>query len=124
MRSIEQFRDHVLKSLPLALKHPQFFGGHAAGVEQHFRHVLSDLCFIDEREGEFDALKKTLLDGSHGVNGQFRFQELFELDYRFEVASTYAQAAYTLDYFRPSRLLAKHEIADLRQSIRSAIFER
>ena len=79
--------------------------------------MLSDLCFIDEREKELDALRETLLFGSCGVNGQFLFQELFDLDYINEVTSTYAQAAFMLDFLRPSRLLAKSEIADLRVSI-------
>jgi hypothetical protein len=52
MRTIEQFCDHVLKTLTFALKRPQFFSWGSASAEQHFRHVLSDLCFIHEREGD------------------------------------------------------------------------
>jgi hypothetical protein len=117
MRTIEQFRDRLLEDLRRALEHPAMFGGNAGGVEQYFRNVLDDLSFIDEREKELAALQETLLTGSYGVNGQFFYQALFELDYINEVTSVYAQAAYVLGFFQPSRLLSKSELVDLRQSI-------
>ena len=64
MRTIEQLRDRLLNNFAFALERPHFFGGNAFGAEHYFLTVLDNLCFIDEREKEFLALKEIQLAGS------------------------------------------------------------
>lgn len=124
MRTIEEFRERILADLPHALKRPQMFGGNAFGAELYFRHVLHDLCFIDEREPEMTVLRQKYLHGPLGVRGQFAYQDVFDSDFINEATSTFAQVAFILGYFTPSRLLSRSEWIELNDAINAEFLSR
>ena len=124
MRSIEEFRNRQLEMLPHALKRPAMYGGNAPGIALSLGSLLWDLCWIDERENDWEEFKETDLKGSRGVLGQFEYQHFQIPDYIAEVASTYAQVAHKLDYFQPDRVLNATEWNDLQSTLIPDFFER
>ncbi|WP_417388804.1 hypothetical protein [Gimesia sp.] len=124
MRSIEEFRNRQLETLPEALKRPVMFGGNTSGACLWFYLLLRDLCWIDEREHDWDVFQETDLRGSRGVLGQFEYQHFQIPDYIAEVASVYAQVAHKLGYFQPDRVLNATEWNDLQSTLIPDFFER
>src|SRR5688572_22835445 len=106
MRSTEEFRKHQMDMLAHAFLRPSMYGGTEWGTELFFGQVLGDLCWIDEREREWERAKEQYLWGSAFVRGQFFEQHLRITNYLIEIATTYAQVAHMLGYFRPDRLLS------------------
>lgn len=118
MRTAEEFRQHRIDTLPHALQRPVFFCGDGQSADVYYTMILSDLCWLDEREADFATVVSELLHGSMRVYGQFFYQYLTIPD-RFanEIASTYAQAAFRLGYYSPERLLTESEFEQLERSI-------
>jgi hypothetical protein len=118
MRTAEEFRQHRVDTLPLALQRPAFFCGHGQSADLYYSMILDDLCWLDERETDFEVVVRELLHGSMRVYGQFFFQHLTIPDgFSNEIASTYAQAAFRLGYYSPERLLSVGEFEQLNRSI-------
>lgn len=112
MRTAEEFRERKLQMLPRALQRPGFFCGNAGDL--FFAEIFRDLLWLEERDSDFQHFVGSLLGGSMGVFGQFYYQcrngpNLYEN----EIASTFAEAAFRLSYFTPSRLLTITEFDSL-----------
>jgi hypothetical protein len=124
MQSMEAFRNLKLEALPHALKRPIMFGGNTDGAVVWFDLLLRDLCWIDEREHDWDVFQETDLRGNRGVLGQFEYQQFRIPVYIAEVASVYAQVAHKLGYFQPERVLNPTEWKDLHSLLSADFFER
>ncbi len=124
MRTLEDFRNRQLEILPQALKRPTMFGGNAQGTALLLSVLLRDLCWIEEREQEWEGFKATDLRGSRGVLGQFEYQQFQIPDYIAEIASVYAQVAHKLGYFQPERVLNPAEWKSLQSLLSADFFER
>ncbi|HCO24034.1 MAG: hypothetical protein CME31_09460 [Gimesia sp.] len=124
MQSMEAFRNRQLETLPEALKRPVMFGGNTHGAVLWFYLLLRDLCWIDEREHEWNVFLETDLRGSRGVLGQFEYQQFQIPDYIAEIASVYAQVAHKLGYFQPERVLNPAEWKSLQSLLSADFFER
>jgi hypothetical protein len=118
MRNAEEFRTRQIDLLASALHRPGGFCGSGESADLYFSTILSDLCWIDDRESDFAPVCHDLLHGCRRVFGQFYFQQLSIPDhFANEIASTYAQAAYRLGYYKPMRVLIDSEFEELRNSI-------
>src|SRR5438477_6723626 len=118
MRTIEEFRARHLETLRGALERPAMYGGDATGTSLLLRTILFDLCYIDEREAAWDDTAK-YMSGNRGVVGHFEYQvkQCRFPSFTNEVASTYAEVAYHLGYFMPSRLLTADELSAVRKAV-------
>jgi hypothetical protein len=123
MRSIEEFKKRQLETLPLALARPSMWCGHF-GADDCFRSMLSDLCWIDNREVDWKRAQGRFLWGSGGVLGQLTDQPIVIPEYHNEVASSYSEIAHALGYFQPARRLSGSEWADLRNALDNDFFAR
>jgi hypothetical protein len=99
-------------------------GGNEFGVELLLELILSELCWIDEREADWNRVQEQYLWGSARVRGQLAEQAYKIPEYISEIASTYAQVAHRLKYFRPARLLLDAEWSHLKRSLDDAFFMR
>lgn len=118
MRTTEEFRELQIDRLRRALQRPGFFCGSGQSMDLFYSMILSDLCWLDERESDFAAVARELLRGSLGVYGQYFYQHLsIPNQFGNEIASTYAQAAYRLGYYKPERVLAEDEFEELKGNI-------
>lgn len=123
MRTAEEFRLRQINSLPIALQRPGMHCGSGESADLYYSTILLDLCWIDDRESEFATVSRDLLHGCRRVFGQFYFQQLAIPDhFGNEIASTYAQAAYRLGYYKPIRVLTDSEFDELRNSIDQHFF--
>ncbi len=114
MRSAEDYLKRKLVELAGALRRPLMACGYSYAADFYFCNILADLCWLDERENEFNAIAQQLLRGSMRVYGQIFYQHLSVPDFGNEIASTYAEAAYRLAYYAPERLLSESEFEELR----------
>lgn len=123
MRSAEQFHGHQVEKLAGALQRPGMCCGHGRYADLYFSNLLSDLCWLDERETAFAKVVQELLTGCMRVYGQFLFQHLSIPDqFVNEIGSTYAEAAFRLGYYAPERLLSETEFNEIRNSIDGWLF--
>ena len=74
MRSAEQFHGHQVEKLAGALQRPGMCCGHGRYADFYFSNLLSDLCWLDERETAFAKVVQELLTGCMRVYGRFLFQ--------------------------------------------------
>ena len=120
MRTIEEFRELMIAVLHESLHRPAFYCCVGRTADSFYSQIISQLCWIDEREAEFRHLTvhDGMLGGPMGVYGQF-FDQHLSIPDRFsnEIASTYAQAAYRLGYFSPERVLAEKEFDKLKLAL-------
>ncbi len=114
MRPVTELHDRLLDDLRLSIWRPSMRGGSAQGIEVLLQHLLSTLCFIDRREGEWEVAASTFLQGCLQVRGQLQFQHRPFPDYVNEVASVYAEVAFSLRYFKPDRLLTEREMVRIK----------
>lgn len=124
MRTIDDFRKRQIEVLRGALERPAMYCPTEFGAEMFLGYLLHDLCWIDEREQEWDKINEKFLWSDRRVVGQLQYQAVVMPDYDGEVTSTYAQVAHVLGYFRPVRLLTRSEWTDLRLSLDSEFFAR
>lgn len=123
MRTSEEFHKRRLDMLLHALQRPSIYCGTYHCADLFFGMVLSDLSWLDERESELAAIQRQLLHGSLRVYGQFVFQHLKKPDeFVNEIASTYAQAAYRLGFYKPTLLLNDADFHHLKSSINMEFF--
>lgn len=87
--------------------------GNADSTETLLLHLLGTLCFIDEREEEWDTARSIFVQGCRWVRGHFEFQHRPFPHFVNEVASVYAEVAFNLSYFKPDRLLTEAEMSRL-----------
>lgn len=93
MRTAEEFRTRQIELLPLALQRPGMLCGSGESADLYYSTILSDLCWIDDRESDFATVGRNLLHGCRRAFGQCYFQQLSVPDhFGNEIASTYAQA--------------------------------
>jgi hypothetical protein len=127
MRTAEEIKSKKIEWLEGALRRPRMYGGNDSGVEMVLRDLLGDLCFIDEREAELDAVfqewHERELQRACRPNHVFR-ERLAVDDVSNEVASVYAHAAARLGYYEPARRLTPAEWKALRHGLRQAVKER
>lgn len=118
MRTIEEFREATIDDLRSSLRRPAFFGCVGRTADIYYSQILSQLCWLDEREADFASLIAGMLHGAMRVYGQF-FDQHLNIPDRFsnEIASTYAQAAYRLGYYTPVRILTEEEFDELKTTI-------
>src|SRR5262245_5787565 len=116
MREVGEIRERLIEDLQFTVWRPSMRAWPAEGVELLLKHLLSTLCFIDEREKAWEAAG-IFRQGCRGVCGQFDFQHRPFPPYLNEVASVYAEAAFSLGYFTPGRLLSKAEMSRLRDEV-------
>ena len=86
---------------------------------------LADLCFLDDRDDEFEAVRAELSRyGQSGVNGPFA--AIFGRDRRYtsEVASVYAEQFHRLGYLQVSRLIDDPEWQELVAGLRDWVGTR
>lgn len=124
MHTIHEFRNRLTETLPHALTRPVMYGGTDFGAEMCFYTLLSDLCWIDERETEWKRLEEEFIWGPGRVLGQLADQEYSMPGYINEVTSTYAQLAHMLGYYLPERLLPTTEWQRLLGSLTDGFFGR
>jgi hypothetical protein len=119
MRTIEEFRLRHLETLGRALERPGMYGGDSSGTARLLEWFLTDLCYIDEREADWDATAQYRM-GNLSVFGHFRYQsKRFRLqDFTNEIASAYAEIACCLGYFTPKRLLAPDEFESVTNTVK------
>jgi hypothetical protein len=98
MRDAAAIRQRLLKSLEHSTRRPGMHATSGHEYELFAWYMLGDLCFIDERDDDFDRLRRSMLHrhGSLGVAGAFT--EWFGESSRHtaEVTSVYAQAGAQL----------------------------
>lgn len=120
MRTAEDFRLRLLDSLQVGLTRPTFFGGSG---DFGLWGLLSDLCWLEEREADFDKVCGQLLHGCMRVYGQFYFQHKSIPDgFANEIASTYAEAAYRLGFLQSATLLSPESFAQLSAALDTEFF--
>jgi|SRR5579872_45751 len=128
MRTAEEIRTRFLQILDGAVRRPLMYGGSDWGVELFMRNLLSDLCFIDEREQELKhaltELDERGLSSSTGVVGSFRARIANVRDVGNEVASVYAEIAGRLGYLSLQRRLTPAEWKRLRKGLRASCRDR
>lgn len=124
MRTIEEYRKRQLERLPFALARPGMHCPQDFAPDRHFWSILSDLCWIDEREAEWDRVEKKCLWRCSRVIGQLHDQPVCMPEYLNEITSTWAQIAWVLGYFRPERLLTLAEWNSLKSSLNADFFNR
>jgi len=85
---------------------------------------LSDLCFIDEQDERCSALFESLTRyGKLGVAGAFQAVFGEACNYTAEVASVFAEMAWSLGYLEPTRRLSELEWRSLISSVRTVYDE-
>lgn len=112
MRTAEAMREHMRETLKQMCQRPGMWG-EGWGLETMFLHQLYELCWLDEREGEFKQVKDDLIDRGvftcRGVNGSLN-NALPGIDFLVdEIASIYGEQAYRLGYLTVNRILTKAE---------------
>ena len=122
MRTVADIRDRLLEDLRFTVWRPSMRGGNADGTEPLLLHLLDTLCFIDGRQREWDTARSTFVQGCHWVRGHFEFQHRLFPHFVNEVASVYAEVAFNLGYFRPSRLLTEAEMSRLSADVKRPEF--
>lgn len=99
VRSAQDMRSRALTELRSAITRPRMYAGTGREMQAVAGRLLSDLCFIDEREDAYRAVVEELYRyGKLGVAGPF--VKMFG-DPRAavsEVTSIYAEHAYRLGY--------------------------
>ncbi|MEZ4712380.1 MAG: hypothetical protein R3A44_34640 [Caldilineaceae bacterium] len=127
MRTIEQIRNHLIENLGYAIRRPGMWIFPPHAIELFLQHILSDICFIDERENDLKvalhALNKQKKATNRGVFGAFHEgfndQEIDISRLYHEVTSIYAELAWQMGYLTVERQLSKKEWNSLRAGLRS-----
>jgi hypothetical protein len=122
MRTVAEIRDRLLEVLRFTVWRPSMRCGNADGTETLLLYLLDTLCFIDGREEEWRAAASTYISGCRWVRGHFEFQHQPFPHFVNEVASVYAEVAFSLGYFRSARLLAEAEMTRLASVVEGAAF--
>jgi hypothetical protein len=123
MRTVAEIRDRLLEQLRFAVWRPSmYFGGNTDAAEEMLLHLLDTLCFIDGREDAWGVARGTYVTGCRWVRGHFEFQHRPFFTFVNEVASVYAEVAFSLGYFKPGKLLTEAEMSRLASVVRGPEF--
>lgn len=116
-RSLNDLRKLRLSNLADSIRRPQFFGWTNSETEMLHRIFLQELCWLDEREHEFEEIL-ALFNSPQGVYGRLAGSETSASSNRIhETAGAYAQIAYRLGYFKPEHVLTVDEFAKLSDEV-------
>ncbi len=107
---MEEVRQRWLSEVPGLFARPEMFARGGREMESVAGRRLRDLCFLDERDAEYEQVAETLRGfGKFGVHGPFASVFGQEHKYTAEVASVYAEHYHRLGYLTVSRLLDSAE---------------
>ena len=114
MKTLLQFRKHLLQTLRFGLQRPGMYGG-----ELFIRIRLDDLAVLDGQEAALEALLDVLRERSFftsiGVVGWFERRMPGSRDFENEAASVWAWVADQLGYTERSRRLDRGETREVRR---------
>ncbi|MFB4293806.1 hypothetical protein ACBI99_39670 [Nonomuraea sp. ATR24] len=115
MRPATELRQRWLETVPSMMKRAGMYASDGPQMETVARMFLENLCFLDERDEDFAAIRQTLGDryGACGVPGAFA--QVFGSGSRCveEVASVYAEQFHRLGYLEVGGTLGESEWAAL-----------
>ncbi|WP_203717728.1 hypothetical protein [Asanoa siamensis] len=119
MRSATELRQRWLDSLPWMLTRPEMYATSGQAFDFAARALMADLCFLDEREPEFeDVLAGLRAYGTLGVAGPFVAMFGEDLSCTAEVASVFAEQFHRLGYLDVERVLDADEWQRLIATVR------
>src|SRR5262245_17591121 len=99
MRSADELRQRWLDQVPRMLARPGMWAHEGSGFDITARTLLGDLCFLDDRDQDLDAVHVVLRSfGKLGVAGPFTALFGEEPTCVAEVASVYAEQFHCLGY--------------------------
>jgi hypothetical protein len=122
MIAVVEIRNRLLERLRYTVWRPMMGAGNIDATETLLLHLLDTLCFIDGREEEWATAGSTYLTGCRGVRGHFEFQHRPFPDFVNEVASVYAEVAFSLGYYRPAHLLSEEAMARVNATVERGEF--
>ncbi|MEW2378667.1 hypothetical protein AB0883_21565 [Micromonospora sp. NPDC047812] len=106
MRSAAEVRQRWLDQLPRLVTRPGMWATTGHAFDMLARGLLEDLCFLDEREPDQDAVHAVLNSyGKLGVAGPFIAMFGKDRSCVAEVASVFAEQFHRLGYLQLGRLL-------------------
>lgn len=119
MRSAAELRRRWLDLLPRMVTRPGMWATDGRAYDVLARGLLADLCFLDEREPDQDAVHTVLgRYGKLGVAGPFIAMFGKERNCVAEVASVFAEQFHRLGYLQLERLLDAGDWDHLTDSVR------
>jgi hypothetical protein len=119
MRSAADLRRRWLDLLPRMMTRPGMWATDVQAYDVLARGLLADLCFLDEREPDHDAVQAVFRwYGKLGVAGPFIAMFGKDRNCVAEVASVFAEQFHRLGYLQLERLLAAGEWNHLTGSVR------
>ncbi|MEV0355261.1 hypothetical protein AB0H71_04270 [Nocardia sp. NPDC050697] len=105
MRSGDEVKAWWLEMFGDLLARPEMFARSGREMEAVAGWRLRDLCYLDEREEEFEKVRRELLRyGQFGVHGPFAAIFGEQHSCTAEVASIYAEQFHRLGYLKVARL--------------------
>ncbi|MFF0491728.1 hypothetical protein ACFYTQ_22095 [Nocardia sp. NPDC004068] len=110
MRSSEDLKRRWLTEARQVFARPGMYARSGPEMESVAGERLGDLCYLDERDDEYEQVRKFLRGfGKLGVHGPFA--AVFDVERRCtdEVASVYAEVYHRLGYLPVERLLTAEE---------------
>ncbi len=123
MRTNEELkRRWVAKAQGLVTGH-SISTGTGKAAELLLSTLMEDLCYLDDRDGDFRRITDELNEryGQAGINGLFK--SVFDREQcQAEVAAVYAEAFCRLGYVQPVHMLSPGHWADLANSL-PALFD-
>ena len=120
MRTVAEIRDRLLEDIRFAVRRPTLrCGTNAEAAGMLLLHLLEALCFIDNREKDWAAVRASYAESCRWLRGPLPFPA-----YVNELASIYAEMAFELGYFRPGRLLTETEMSRLAGEVSRPGFRR
>jgi hypothetical protein len=106
MRSAADLRQRWLDTLPTMVTRPGMWAFDGKAFDGQARGLITDLCFLDEREQDQDDVLAILHGyGKSGVAGPFIAMFGKDRNCVAEVASVFAEQFHRLGYLRTERLL-------------------
>jgi hypothetical protein len=122
VRSVEDIRQRWSENALRMTLRPEMYAIDGRAYEGMARGLLSDLCFADERDAEFDRVVEELgRYGSLGVEGAFAALFGATNTYVAEVASVLAEQFHRLGYLPVNRRLDAAEWHRLTVGVRERI---
>jgi hypothetical protein len=120
VRSAEELRQRWLDSIPLIMKRTGMYARDGREMETVAGQLLRDLCFLDERDGDYEQAQERLRGyGQLGVHGPFTSMFGSARCCRAEVASVYAELFHGLGYLPVARRIGPGTWRELTAGLRS-----
>jgi hypothetical protein len=118
MRSADELRGRWLERIPAMMARTGMYAATGQGMDTLCHCLLGDLCFLDDRDDDFDGATRMLRSyGKLGVAGPF--EVIFARPRcQAEVAAAYAEIFHRLGYLTLDRQIARAEWEQLAGSLR------